>query len=122
MAQKLLTLDEAAARLGISSDELVKLIDQRKIFAIKDGGSWKFKAEEVDRFKADRSGSGSGSAEKAYYLPTGDESQDDGGLITDALLGGAARAPARSSAPAATPCSAKTATSRSAAAAAATAT
>src|SRR5262245_64533312 len=89
MAQKLLTLDEAAARLGISSDDLVKLIDQRKIFDIKDGGSWKFKAEEVDRCKAERSGSGSGSAEKAYYLPEGDESQDDGGLITDALLGGA---------------------------------
>ena len=32
MAQKLLTLDEAAARLGISSDELIKLIDQRKMF------------------------------------------------------------------------------------------
>jgi excisionase family DNA binding protein len=89
MAQKLLTLDEAAARLGISSDELVKLIDQRKIFAIKDGGSWKFKAEEVERYKADRAGSGAGSAEKAYYLPEGDESQDDGGLVTDALVGGA---------------------------------
>ena len=53
MAQKLLTLDEAAARLGISSDELLHFIDQRKIFAIKDGGSWKFKPEEVDRFKSD---------------------------------------------------------------------
>ncbi len=87
MAQKLLTLDEAAARLGISSDALVQLIDQRKIFAIKDGAGWKFKPEEVERYLADRASSSSG--EKAYYLPPeGDESQDDGGLITDALLGG----------------------------------
>src|SRR2546423_12062179 len=89
MAQKLLSLDEAAARLGISSDELLHFIDQRKIFAIKDGGSWKFKSEEVERFKADQEGSGSSSGEKAYYLPVdSDESQDDGGLITDGLLGG----------------------------------
>jgi excisionase family DNA binding protein len=88
MAQKLLTLDEAAARLGISSDALVQLIDQRRIFAIKDGGAWKFKPEEVERYLADRAGSTSG--EKAYYLPgDSDESQDEGGLITDALLGGA---------------------------------
>ena len=88
MAQKLLTLDEAAARLGISSDALVQLIDQRRIFAIKDGGAWKFKPEEVERYLADRAGSASG--EKAYYLPPdADESQDEGGLITDALLGGA---------------------------------
>jgi excisionase family DNA binding protein len=88
MAQKLLTLDEAAARLGISSDELMQLVEQRKVFAIKDGGSWKFKADEVDRFKAEISGASSGDA--AYYLPVdSDESQDDGGLVSDVLLGGA---------------------------------
>jgi len=91
MAPKLLTLDEAAAQLGISSDELMQLVDQRKIFAIKDGAGWKFKSDEVDRFKAEQGGR-SGSGDMAFYLPTdGGEGQDDAGLVTDALLGGAGK-------------------------------
>ena len=90
MAQNLLSVDEAAARLGISSDELMQLVDQRQVFGIKDGANWRFKPEEIDRYKSDRESGGSQSDE-AFYLPVDEpESQeDDAGLVTEELVGSA---------------------------------
>jgi excisionase family DNA binding protein len=82
MPQKLLTVDEAAARLGISTDELLKLVDQRKIFAIKDGISFRFKEEEISRYEAD-----AGSSSGAFYLPVDESQDDDIGLVSDDVLG-----------------------------------
>ena len=53
MAGKFLTLDEAAAALGISADDVQKLVDRKELFPIRDGGSLKFRGEEIEQRKQD---------------------------------------------------------------------
>ncbi|MBL7194598.1 MAG: helix-turn-helix domain-containing protein [Pirellulales bacterium] len=55
MAGKFLTLDEAAAALGISADDVQKLVDRKELFPIRDGGNLKFRGEEIERRKQDSS-------------------------------------------------------------------
>ena len=57
MAQ-FLSLEEAAERLGISKDELNQRRDAGDIRGFRDGASWKFKDDEVDRFAADLAAGG----------------------------------------------------------------
>ncbi|MCR9291938.1 MAG: helix-turn-helix domain-containing protein, partial [bacterium] len=42
-------LEEAAKKLGVSSEEVVEMISRREIFGYRDGTSWKFKPEEIQR-------------------------------------------------------------------------
>lgn len=42
-------LEEAAKKLGVSSEEIVEMISRREIFGYRDGTSWKFKPEEIQR-------------------------------------------------------------------------
>ena len=51
MAGKLVPLNEAAAALGISPDRLLELRQNNEISGYRDGASWKFKQEEIDRVK-----------------------------------------------------------------------
>jgi len=53
MAGKFLTLDEAAAALGISADDVQKLVDRKELFPIRDGGNLKFRSEEIERRQQD---------------------------------------------------------------------
>jgi excisionase family DNA binding protein len=55
MAGKFLDLKEAAKLLNISPEELVEMRSRGEIFGYRDGASWKFKSEEVDRVLAERS-------------------------------------------------------------------
>ena len=48
------SLDDAAKILGISIDELVEMRSSGEIFGYRDGASWKFKQEEIDRVQAER--------------------------------------------------------------------
>jgi len=57
MAGKLLTLDEAAQRLGISVEEVNRLVDRKQLFAVRDGNTLKFKHDEVERVAASEGGS-----------------------------------------------------------------
>ncbi len=50
------TLDEAAKILGISSDELVEMRSRGEIFGYRDGKSWKFKTEEIQRVQSELGG------------------------------------------------------------------
>jgi excisionase family DNA binding protein len=50
MAGRFLTLDDAAEKLGISADEVHRLVDRKKIYAIRDGGVLKFKADDLDQY------------------------------------------------------------------------
>jgi len=50
------SLDEAAKILGISTDELVEMRSRGEIFGYRDGTSWKFKKEEIDRVQGDLNG------------------------------------------------------------------
>jgi hypothetical protein len=49
MAGKFLTLDEAAAALGISAEDVQKLVDRKELFPIRADGNLKFRAEEIER-------------------------------------------------------------------------
>src|SRR5262245_43380724 len=63
MAGKFVDLKEAAKMLGVTPEELVEMRSHGDIFGYRDGASWKFKMEEVERVMADKgskSGSGSG--------------------------------------------------------------
>jgi excisionase family DNA binding protein len=51
MAGRFLTIEEAAAALGVSVDEINRLVDRKKLFPMRDGTTLKFKADEITRAK-----------------------------------------------------------------------
>lgn len=53
MALKLIPLDEAARMLGISVDRLNQLRERQQIYGYRDGASWKFKEQDVERLADD---------------------------------------------------------------------
>jgi len=53
MAQKFTSLDDAAEQLGISKDHLNQLREAGKVRAYRDGASWKFRSEDIDKLVAD---------------------------------------------------------------------
>lgn len=52
MAPKFLNIDEAAEKLGITKEKLNQLREEGQAHAYRDGGSWKFKEEEIDRLSS----------------------------------------------------------------------
>jgi len=61
MAGKLLVLDEAARHLGVTPDELHRLVDRKELFPVRDGATLKFKIDDLDRFAAARGEKAEGS-------------------------------------------------------------
>ena len=53
MASKFVPLEQAAEQLGISPEKLVEMRSNGDIHGYRDGGSWKFKAEEIERVAAE---------------------------------------------------------------------
>src|SRR5687767_5703735 len=61
MAQKLYTSEEAAKILGVTVEELNALRERRQVFGIRDGASWKYKQQDVERAAEDmKEGDGAG--------------------------------------------------------------
>ncbi len=56
MAGKFVDLNEAAKMIGASPEELVEMRSKGQIFGYRDGASWKFKLEEVERVNSERRG------------------------------------------------------------------
>ncbi len=56
MAGKILELSEAAQQLGVTAEQLIEMRSRGEIFGYRDGTSWKFKQEEVERVAQERSG------------------------------------------------------------------
>ena len=54
MAGGFLNIAEAAVHLNISEDAVKQLVDQRKLFALRDTSGYKFKQEELDRYLEDQ--------------------------------------------------------------------
>lgn len=52
MAGKFLSLEEAARRLGVSIDEVNRLVDRKELFPMRDGATIKFKVDEIERVAA----------------------------------------------------------------------
>lgn len=50
------SLEDAAKRLGVSADELVEMRSRGDIFGYRDGASWKFKPEEIERVSSEMMG------------------------------------------------------------------
>jgi excisionase family DNA binding protein len=53
MAQKFTSLEDAADQLGISKDLLNQLREANKVRAYRDGASWKFRAEDIDKLASE---------------------------------------------------------------------
>ena len=53
MAQKFTSLEEAADQLGISKDLLNQLREAGKVRAYRDGASWKFRGEDIERLSSE---------------------------------------------------------------------
>jgi excisionase family DNA binding protein len=91
MAQ-LISMEEAAAMLGVSVDELNQMRERRDIFGIRDGQSWKFKKSDVEAYKDRFSGSPSGVGSGVYNMPVklddkGEEKGSDQVLLSEEALG-----------------------------------
>lgn len=50
------SLEEAAKKLGVSAEALVEMRSRGEIFGYRDGGSWKFKPEEIERVASEMLG------------------------------------------------------------------
>lgn len=81
MSSQFLSLEEAAKRLGISTDRMVELRSEGKIRGFRDGASWKFPENELDRL-ADDLASESGAYNP--YQGFGDDDQDSEDLSASA--------------------------------------
>src|SRR5437016_5086298 len=54
MAGKFVDLTEAAKMIGVNSESLVEMRSKGTIFGYRDGASWKFKVDEVERIIRER--------------------------------------------------------------------
>ena len=54
MAGKFVDLQEAAKMIGVATESLVEMRSKGAIFGYRDGGSWKFKVDEVERVIRER--------------------------------------------------------------------
>lgn len=50
------SLEDAAKKLGVTPDALVEMLSKGEIFGYRDGSSWKFKPEEIDRVTSEMMG------------------------------------------------------------------
>lgn len=50
------SLEEAAKKLGVSPEALVEMRSRGEIFGYRDGGSWKFKPQEIERVASEMLG------------------------------------------------------------------
>ncbi|NDC64630.1 MAG: DNA-binding protein, partial [Planctomycetia bacterium] len=50
MAGRFLTSEEAARQLGVSVEELNRLVDRKQLFPMRDGTTLKFKVDDIERF------------------------------------------------------------------------
>jgi excisionase family DNA binding protein len=63
MAGKFFTVEEAAQRLGVSAEEVQRLVDRKELYPVRDGTTLKFKHDDIERYAAEAgaaSGGGSG--------------------------------------------------------------
>ena len=78
MARKFLDSEEAARMLGVSVEKLNELRDRKEVYPVRDGGQWKYKQDDLERYVAERQ-----DASNDVDLPSG-EYDEEGGL--DSIL------------------------------------
>ena len=91
MTRKLVTLEEAAQMLGVTPEALNEMRQKQEIFGYRDGSSWKFKLEDVERLKEERAARATG------FTSSGDSSEDSSGddlvLLSEAEMGESGASP-----------------------------
>lgn len=65
MAGRFLSLEEAAQKLGLSVDDVHRLVDRKQVYPIRDGGGLKFKADDLDQYLRDQQEADDRSAQPA---------------------------------------------------------
>ncbi len=88
-----LSPEEAAKRLGITTDELTQLRERREIFGVRDGAGWKYREDEIQRYLEEHAaeaaeadaGEGGGSALQLGEPAPAEES--DSVLLSEEALG-----------------------------------
>lgn len=70
MSQKFISLEDAAEKLGVAKDQLNKLREAGDLRAYRDGASWKFRTEEIEKLEAE--GLPTGEADDDLTLNAGD--------------------------------------------------
>ena len=56
MSSNFIPLEEAAKRLGVTTEEIIEMRSRGDIFGYRDGASWKFKPEELERVMSEMAG------------------------------------------------------------------
>ena len=94
---KLIQLEEAAKLLGMSTEALTEIRSRNEIFGYRDGASWKFKYDEIERIaqekgitlgEADAATSATDdSAENLDLGGLGGAGESDSILVSDEELG-----------------------------------
>ncbi|MGH7192797.1 MAG: helix-turn-helix domain-containing protein, partial [Candidatus Saccharimonadales bacterium] len=92
MAGKLVPLEEAAKTLGVSPDELNSMRENRDIYGYRDGATWKFKPEDIERLQLELAERGTAPASDSSSLPVDLADSDSDGdaivLLSEVELGG----------------------------------
>jgi excisionase family DNA binding protein len=78
MAQKYYNSADAAKVLGVSADEVKKMLDRRELYGYRDGADWKFKIEDIDRMAEQRRSEGQ---------PESPEAESGDVLLSEVALG-----------------------------------
>ena len=82
MARKFIELNEVASLLGITPDEVSDMRSQGDIHGYRDGSTWKFKVEEVQKTANDR-GLSISEAALAGGMPVGGDSSASSDVDAD---------------------------------------
>ncbi len=82
---KFVTLNEAAKKLGVTPEALVEARDRNEIHGYRDGASWKFKEEEVERYAGELKAGGS-SEDSLLEAPDLLGDDDESILVSDGPL------------------------------------
>jgi hypothetical protein len=81
MASKFVELKDAAKMLNVTPEELVEMRSQGEIHGYRDGASWKFKTEEIQRVADERGGDLASDIDAEMPADTADDVDDFDDLL-----------------------------------------
>ena len=94
MASNLIESNQAAEKLGVSEDELNEMRLRGEIHGVRDGSSWKFKDDEIERVAVEKGISPSGGGADDDAMDLGDlDATDSSDLALDLGAGDADDSP-----------------------------
>jgi excisionase family DNA binding protein len=88
MATKFIQLEEAAEQLGISADRLNEMRERNEIRGFRDGATWKFKEDEIEKLAGELKGGGGDDDLSLDLDDDGGPAVSDSVLLSERELGG----------------------------------